>query len=76
MTPIARQTSQWKLQRLGVHTVQVIGVGGGGNNAVNRMISSGLQACPRRLAQVLPVCGESCCNKALELCCLLDATRA
>lgn len=30
----------------GVARLKVIGVGGGGGNAVNRMISSGLQACP------------------------------
>lgn len=28
--------------------IKVIGVGGGGNNAVNRMIGSGIQVCPFR----------------------------
>lgn len=38
--------------------IKVIGVGGGGGNAVNRMISSGLQVCNRCMLLILYLMGR------------------
>jgi cell division GTPase FtsZ len=37
--------------------IKVVGVGGGGNNAVNRMIGSGLQVAARSLTRLIPELG-------------------